>query len=148
MKLTQIYLVISVGIFLVSSPGLVKAQTPGEILIVEALQDIAFTIEELAPAQACRAETTTVLKGIKFTAGHPNEDTARSTARKEIVDSAWSAASGSCMEMNKADGIAVCHVKKGNLDLNKDIDVKCEKAGAVFACDAKLVNDVTYICNT
>jgi hypothetical protein len=149
MKANQVPLFLCASVLLIAAPGPLNAQTPGELLIVEALQEIAFSIDELKPAQACRAETTTVLKGIKFTAAHPtNQDTAKSAARRGIVDDAWEAADANCKEIDKADGVTECRVKKGNLDRDTDIEVKCEKAGDVFACDAKLVNDVTYICNT
>ena len=148
MKPHQVPLFIYASVLLTAAPEALNAQTPGELLIVEALQEIAFSIDELKPAQACRAETTTVSKGIKRTVADPNKDFAESTARSKVVDAAWEKADENCQEISKADGVTECHVKKGNLDRDKDIAISCPKINNVFTCDAMLKNDVTYICNT
>jgi hypothetical protein len=148
MRAHQVPSFLCASIFLMAIPGVVNAQTPGELLIVEALQEIAFSIDELKPAQACRAETTTVSKGIKFTEADPNEDFAESSARSRVVDAAWDKADANCQEISKADKVTPCHVKKGSLDRDKDIVITCQKINDVFTCDARLQNDVTYICNT
>lgn len=144
----KIPLVVISVLLLIAVFTLVKAQTPGEQLIVDALLNIATALEPLESAQACKAESTTVSKGVSFTAADPDKATAEKNARKGVVDKAWQQADDKCKEMDKADGATQCHVKKGELDRDKDINVNCVPTGNVFACDAKLNRDVTYICNT
>ncbi len=148
MKLKKIPVLIGASIFLVSASDAVNAQTPGEILIAEILAEIALAIENLAPAQACRAETTTVSKGLKSEAANPDRSMAEGAARRMLVDKAWNQADASCKEMVKADGTTQCNVKKGNLDLKNGIKLDCKFLNNAWGCDAELTNDVTYVCNT